>query len=110
MLIKTNNLSVDYNINILHLCQSESAKDQNVCILGSHCTKTDKSVLLKFNLQRQETVVAEVKFRHHCAIACLNGEHIIVYDKYYYYVVLRSTFPIIAIHFTLYFTNQSGLW
>ncbi len=52
---------------------SEIMDVESVCLFGIHKSKPDRCALYTFDTNRKETLIAETEFRHHNAIACLNG-------------------------------------
>ncbi len=56
----------------LHFRQPNST----IFVFGEHPTKPNRSLLMSFNTNREETLIAETDYRKGCATACINGEYI----------------------------------
>ncbi len=58
------------------LCLYFRQPNSTIFVFGEHPTKPNRCVLMSFNTNREETLIAETDFRAMCATACINGEYI----------------------------------
>ncbi len=74
--MKRCNLAISLRNHRCFLCMNFRQPNSAIFVFGEHSTKPNRSVLMSFNTNREETLMAETDFRAMCATACVNGEYI----------------------------------